>query len=311
MARAILLAVFTLSFVVSHPSTFASEQMPSPSDLPIVVTDDAGRRVELAEPAKRIVALAPHIVENLFSAGAGSALVGAVEYSDHPPEAKSIPRVGGYGSHSVEAIVALKPDLVVAWAQAGAEKLAAQLAPMGVVVYVSDPRSLADIASSIRHFGKLAGTELTAEAEAEHFLAQLKSLEHSFGQGGGPRLSVFYQVWHEPLQTLNDQHVISEVIRLCGGRNSFGDAKVVAPKLSIESVISRNPDVIVASGMSEARPDWLDNWKAWPLLKAVKNEHLYFVPPDIIQRNTVRILEGAKLFCEHLASARKGSQSAN
>lgn len=306
MIRAILPAILTLLFfAISHPPALANEQKSASSHSPIVVTDDAGRRVELAEPAKRIVALAPHVVENLFSAGAGSVVVGAVEYSDYPPEAKSIPRVGGYGSHSVEAIVALKPDLVVAWAQAGAEKLAAQLAPMNVKVYVSDPRSLADIAKSIRHFGKLAGTEFIAEAEAERFLTQLDSLEYSFGQVGELRLSVFYQVWHEPLQTLNDQHVISEVIRLCGGANSFGDAKVVAPKLSIESVISRNPDVIVASGMSEARPDWLDNWKAWPLLKAVKNEHLYFVPPDIIQRNTVRILDGAKLFCEHLASARK------
>lgn len=271
----------------------------------ITVTDDAGRQVELPAPAKRIVALAPHIVENLFSAGAGDAVVGAVDYSDYPPAAKAITRVGGYGSHSLEAIVALKPDLVVAWASAGAQKLAMQLAPMGIAVYVSDPRSLADIATSIQHFGVLAGTESIAGPAAEHFLAELAHLKKSYAPE--QQLSVFYQVWHEPLQTLNDQHVISEVIRLCGGVNSFADAEVVAPKVSVESVISRDPDVIVASGMGEARPDWLDNWKAWPVLKAVRTERLYFVPPDIIQRNTVRILDGAKLLCEHLNSARSES----
>lgn len=269
---------------------------------PIELIDDAGRQVQLPQPATRIVALAPHIVENLFSAGAGSAIVGTVEYSDYPPEAKTITRIGGFGAHSIEAIVALKPDLVIAWASAGAEKLAKQLAPLNIRVYVSDPHSLADIAHSIRNFGLLVGKPMIAEREAARFLAGVEALRQSYGQGR--KLSVFYQVWHEPLQTLNDQHVISEVIRLCGGVNSFGDAKVVAPKLSVESLISRNPDVIVASGMSEARPDWLDNWKAWPLLKAVKNDHLYFVPPDIIQRNTARILDGAKLFCEHLESAR-------
>ena len=85
----------------------------------------------------------------------------------------------------------------------------------------------------------------------------------------------------------------------------MGDAPTLAPKISLEAVLARDPQVIIASGMGEARPDWLDDWKKWPRLTAVINNNLYFVPPDIIQRHTVRLLQGAEMMCNHLQAARK------
>ncbi|MDZ7924672.1 MAG: cobalamin-binding protein [Marinagarivorans sp.] len=266
------------------------------------VTDYLGRTVRLAKPAERIVALAPHVVENIFSAGGGERLVGVVDYSDYPEAAKKIPRVGTISSHSMEAIVALKPDLVVAWTGSGGAKVLGQLEALGLTVYMSDPRKLPDVARSIRDYGFLMGTEKIAEATAEQFLNHLTALQVQYQHRA--ELSVLYQVWHTPLQTLSDEHIISDVIHLCGGRNVFGDAKIVAPKINLEAVFARNPDVIVASGMGVARPEWLDDWKRWPSLKAVEKGNLYFVPPDIIQRHTARILEGAQLMCESLDKAR-------
>jgi iron complex transport system substrate-binding protein len=268
----------------------------------ISVTDEVGQALTLAKPAKRIVALAPHIVENLYAAGAGSAIVGAVDYCDYPEEAKKIPRVGAIGAHSLEAIVALKPDLVVAWTGSGGVKIQQKLQSLGIAVYMSDPHTLTDVARSIENLGALTGHSGTAQKNAKAYLQGLQSLTEQY-QSRNP-VTVLYQVWYEPLQTLNDDHIISDVIRLCGGRNAFGDALTLAPTINMEAVIARNPEVIIASGMGEARPDWLDNWKAWPSLRAVQKEHLYFIPPDLIQRHTPRILQGAQLMCEQLEKAR-------
>lgn len=273
-----------------------------PAMAAISVTDDAGQIITLAKPAKRIVALAPHIVENLFAAGAGGNIVGVVDYCDYPEAAKKIPRVGAISAHSLEAIVALKPDLVVAWTGSGGVKIQQKLQPLGFAVYMSDPHALVDVAHSIENFGVLTGHQATAKKNAKAYLQTLKALTKQY-QVRSP-VSVLYQVWHEPLQTLNDDHIISDVIRLCGGTNVFGEAPTLAPKISMEAVIARNPEVIIASGMGEARPDWLDGWNAWPSLQAVKKGHLYFIPPDLIQRHTPRILQGAQLMCEQLEKAR-------
>lgn len=268
----------------------------------IVVTDDLGRKVVLEKPARRIVALAPHIVENLYSAGAGDWLVGAVDYCDYPEAAKKIPRVGAISAYSLEAIVALKPDLVVMWNSGLGGKVLPKFLELGLTVYANDPQTLDDIPRSLRDFGALAGAPEQGEKAAAEFTARLEKLRQDYSDQ--QRLSVLYQVWNQPLQTLNNDHIISDIIQLCGGTNAFGDAASIAPIISIESVITRNPDLIIASGMGEEKPEWLDDWKKYSSLTAVKNADLYFVPPDIIQRHTVRILDGTERVCAALAVAR-------
>jgi len=273
-----------------------------PSSASIVVKDYLGRDVRLEKPARRIVALAPHIVENIFEAGAGEYLVGAVDYCDYPEQAKSVKRVGAISRYSLEAIVALKPDLVLVWHSGHGGRVLSKLETLGIPVYASDPHNLEDVPRSIRDYGALTGRSAYAEKSASRYEIRHQKLKRAYSTN--PTVSTLYQVWNDPIQTLNDKHIISDVIRLCGGQNAFGDSPSLAPKISIESVIMRNPDVIIASGMGEQRPDWLDMWGKWTSLSAVQRNNLFFIPPDIIQRHTVRILEGAQMMCEHLEVAR-------
>jgi iron complex transport system substrate-binding protein len=268
----------------------------------VTVTDFIGREVSLREPARRIVALAPHAVENLFSAGAGSKLVGAVSYSDYPGAAADIARVGTYKSFSLETILTLEPDLIIMWASGNGMASLENLDALNIPVYVSEPRQLGDVARAIRDYGVMAGTGGTSEKEAARIDSAIAALERHYGNRSS--LNVMYQIWHEPLQTLNGKHLVSSVIRLCGGTNSFADALSLAPRISIESVLERNPDVIVASGMDIARPEWLDRWRDYPSLAAVQNEALFFIHPDHIQRPTARVLLGAQTLCRQLDSVR-------
>ena len=183
------------------------------------VVDSAGRTVSLQEPARRIVGLAPHIVENLFSAGAGDRLVGVVSYSNYPAAAASIPQIGSAFSWSLENVVALSPDLVVLWGSGNGIAALPQLERLGLTVYVSEPRGLADISDSIRDFGILAGSDDVANQNADAFDADIARLRSAHGPTAP--LSVFYQIWNDPLQTINGEHIISQVIELCGGRNIF------------------------------------------------------------------------------------------
>jgi len=270
--------------------------------LAITVQDFAGREVTLKQPARRIVALAPDIVENLFSAGAGDRVVGAVSYSNYPQQAKAIPEVGTYNAFSLEKILALQPDLVVMWGSGNGMQTLSKLEGLGVPVYVSELRKLSDVPESIRRLGQLAGTDTVAEAEARRIESEIESLHNRYS--GRRSLGVFYQIWNEPLQTVNREHLISEIIALCGGHNVFGDANALAPRISVESVLLRDPDAIVASGMGEARPEWLDQWRAYPSLKAVAGDALFFINPDHLQRPTARILLGAQHLCQQLEQVR-------
>lgn len=268
----------------------------------IEVVDSAGRTVVMDSPARRIVALAPHIVENLFSAGAGEKIVGTVDYANFPASAMDIPRVGSAYAWSLETVVAAAPDLVVLWGSGNGMAALPQLERLGLTVYVSEPRKLADISESIRDFGLLAGTSAIADLNAERLEATLGDLRE--GYGGARILSVFYQIWNSPLQTINGEHMISAVMSVCGGRNVFFDTYQLAPQVSLESVLERDPDAIVASGMDESRPEWLDTWRQYPQLTAVRRGALFHIHPDLIQRPTMRIAEGAEQLCAQLQSLR-------
>jgi iron complex transport system substrate-binding protein len=268
----------------------------------IVATDVGGVTIRLAAPAKRIVSLAPHITELLFAAGAGERVVGNVDYGDYPPAAKALPKVGGYSRLDLEAIVALKPDLVMGWESGNAPASVAGLRAMGVKVYLSQPNRIEDVAGELELIGRLAGTETTANAVAAAFRERYARLTARYSQR--PAVPMFYQIWKQPLMTVNGKQIISDAIRVCGGRNVFAQLPILAPTVTVEAVIAANPEAIVASGMGDARPEWLDDWKRWTTLAAVAKDNLYFVPPELIQRHTPRILDGTEKLCEHLETVR-------
>jgi iron complex transport system substrate-binding protein len=268
----------------------------------VEVTDFAGRRVVLAAPAQRIIALAPHIVENLYSAGAGDRLVGVVSRSDYPSAVRAIPRVGDFRAWSLESIVELRPDLIVLWGSGNGLDGVAALENLGFPVFVSEPRRLEDIPRAIRLLGRLAGTEAVSEGEARRLEAGFDDLRSAYA--GKRELRVFYQIWNEPLQTINGEHMISSILALCSASNVFQDAAMLAPRIGLEAVLARDPDVIVASGISAQRPPWLDEWLAYPQLRAVRENALLFVDPDYLQRPTARALQGARALCGQLDAQR-------
>ncbi len=267
----------------------------------IAVTDDAGNSIRLAKPASRIVSLAPHITELLFAAGAGGRVVAAVEYSNFPETARALPRIGSYAAFDLERIAMLKPDLAIAWGSGNPPGQIAQLKRLGIPIFVSEPKRLEDIADSLQRFGKLAGTP-TAES-VRTFTDHLGALRQRYQSA--PPVSVFYEIWNQPLMTVGGTHVINAVIELCGGRNVFAGLSQPATTVSVEAVLRADPDAIVASGMDEARPEWLDEWRRWTQLQAVRRGNLFFVPPDILQRHTPRILDGAERLCAALDTVRQ------
>lgn len=268
----------------------------------ISVKDGAGHTVTLSQPARRIVSLAPHTTENLFAAGAGAYVVGVVSYSDFPVTASKIRRVGDANSLDLEAIIALRPDLIVAWDSGNAKPQIEKLQQLGLVVYASEPRRLEDVPVDIEALGRLAGTEPVARQAAASFRAEYARLRNQYAERRP--VSVFFQIWNRPLMTVSGAHLISKVINLCGGKNIFADVPALSPEVNTEAVMVADPQVIMVSSAGERRAPWLDEWRRLSQLQAVKKGRLFAVRPDLITRPTPRILEGARLICGQLDQVR-------
>jgi iron complex transport system substrate-binding protein len=268
----------------------------------VVVTDDYGKVVVLAAPARRVVSLAPHLTELMYAAGAGASMVGALQYSDYPPAARRLPRVGSEAQIDLEALVALRPDLVVAWPNSGSAAAVERIAALGIPVFRSEPRELEDIARTLETLGKLAATEAAAGTAARAFRARAARIERTYAKR--PQVRVFYQVWNRPLITVNGDHVISKAMRLCGGENVMAGLPALAPEIDRELVLRADPEAILASGAGGERPAWLDDWREFPALAAVRGGNLYAIRPDLLQRHTPRLLDGAEALCRILEQVR-------
>lgn len=273
-----------------------------PAQAETCVTDDADREVCLAQPASRIVTLSPGATELVFAAGAGERVVGVVSFSDYPPEARQRQSVGSHTRLDLETLLALEPDLLVGWVTGNPHEQIERLQALGLPLYLSEPRRFEDVATSLERLGALAGTRDTAQVAADDFRAGIEALRQRHREAAPVR--VFYQVWDEPLMTVNDKHLISQAMALCGGDNVFGGLPRLVPRISEEAVLGADPEAIVAGGMGEENRDWLDAWERFEELSAVRRDNLFFVPPSLIQRPTPRLVEGARILCDHLETAR-------
>ena len=278
---------------------------------PITVTDDTGQQITFAQPAQRIVALAPHIVETLFAAGAGSKIIGTVDYSDYPAAAKSIRRIGGYSSVDLETLVALKPDLVIGWETGNSPATIAKIQSLGIPVYLTQSNKVSQVATEIQKFGRLAGTEKIAQPVADRFKKRLAKLQQIYGSR--PTVTVFYQISESPLMTIGGNQIISNALDICGGKNVFNALTPMASVVSVESVLAANPEAIMASGMEQTNPTTFDQWKKWSKLTATQNNNFFLVDPDLMNRNGPRILDGTQMLCEaiQIARNRRLSQAGN
>lgn len=264
--------------------------------------DDRGREICLPAPAERIAALSPGATELVYAAGAGEQVVAVVAYSDYPPEAAEVASVGSHTRVDLERLLALSPELVIGWVTGNPLEQLEALEALGLPVFMIEPRTVEGVAGAIERLAHLAGSEASGRAEAQRFREGMAALAERYREA--EPVAVFYQVWDEPLMTINDEHLIGQVLTLCGGVNVFGDLDRLVPRLDEESVLAADPEAILAGGMGEENRGWLDHWTRYPALTAVAQDNLFFVPPSLIQRPTPRLLEGSRIVCEKLEVVR-------
>lgn len=264
--------------------------------------DDGGQAIMLPAPARRIASLSPHATELLFAAGAGDRIVATVAHADHPAAARAIPRVGDANRLDLERLIALRPDLAVAWLDGTPERHLDQLRRAGIPVYRDRPRKLDDVAASIERLGHLAGTGASAAQAAGAYRARLGALRRA--QAGRTEVTVFFQVWRNPLLTLNGDQVIDDALRLCGGRNVFaGEARLV-PTVDTESVVRRDPDVIVVTASPGDADEALAPWRRLPALRATASGNLLALDSAALARPSPGMLDGVERLCGRLDEAR-------
>lgn len=269
----------------------------------VEVIDDRGAVLRLDAPAQRVIALAPHLTELVFAAGAGDRMAGKVRGSDFPRAALTVAEVGDAAGLDFERILALQPDLVLAWGSGNRGADVERLERLGLAVLVLEPRRLEDIPRHIRMLGVLLGTEVRAQAAALAFVARADRLRESYG--GKAALRVLFEAWHQPLITVNGEHLISDVLRLCGARNVFADLPQLAAAISPERVLAADPDAIIIG--SEAGDAGLEGWQRYSYLKSVRAGAIFTVLPDLIARQTPRVLDAAEKICADLDTIRNKS----
>lgn len=272
----------------------------SPAFATVSVIDDAGRTTTLPQPARRIVSLSPHTTEMLYAAGAGSRVVGVVNYSDYPPEAQKVASVGNGLALDLERLIQLEPDLVVAWSSGNSASQLSKLRELGIPVFESEPRDFPTIATSMERLATLAGSEATGREAAASFRAQLERIKASYEER--ERVTVFYQIWRKPLMTLNGEHPVSIALRLCGATNIFSELPQLAPTVNVEAVLEANPDAIIAS--SGEQGDVLGDWRRFRRLKAVEHGNLLLIDGGLMNRSGPRILDGTEALCKLIDTVR-------
>ena len=248
----------------------------------------------------RIVTLAPHLAEMLFDVGAGELLVGVSAYTDYPPQALSLPVIGDAFMIDQERLAVLQPDLVLAWQSGTPRHVADELINQGYQVELIQTRGLRDVALALRRIGELTRRKEQANAVAERFLEELSELGAKFS--GAEPIRVFYQVDKRPIYTINGDHFVSELIDLCGGVNIFADIGNLAPLVSVEAVLERNPEVLLAS--EDAQPDAFSEWLRWQGLAANRYGNRFYMPAGEIGRATTRLVQAGRTLCETLEDSR-------
>jgi iron complex transport system substrate-binding protein len=254
-----------------------------------------------ARPAQRVVALAPHLTELVYAAGGGDKLVGVIRYSDHPAAARALPVVGDAFALNLERIAQLRPDLVLVWHSGLGERQREQLRALGLALHESEIRRVEDIAVTLRSLGALLGTPVQADAAASELLRRWNALQARYS--GRSPVRVFYQLWHQPLMTINGEHLITQAIVACGGVNVFAALPGLTPTVSWEAAAQSDPQLIAGARVDdEAAPQ--GRWNDLPQVDAVKNRRYAMLPPDLLGRMGPRFVEGAQLLCEALDRTR-------
>jgi vitamin B12 transport system substrate-binding protein len=268
----------------------------------------ASAQAEVKKTQLRIVALAPHIVENLFAIGAGDQIVGTVEYADFPDAANKIPRLGGHQGIQIEKLLALKPDLVLAWKTGSKADDLALIERMGIKVSYSEANDVEKVPQELLRLGKLTGREDAAKHAANTFQQQLALIKAK--QQGKANVAVFYQLWPQPMMTVSKNTWINQLIEICQGSNVFANSQTDYPLISIENVIVAKPEVIILPEEKSNTKQPVIAWHEWPEVPAVKHNQFIRVDADLLHRFTTRMLVGLDDMCHKIDQSRAVIQEA-
>ncbi|QSX31926.1 cobalamin-binding protein [Shewanella cyperi] len=258
---------------------------------------------EPANDAQRIIALSPHAVELLFAIGAGDRIVATTDYADYPEAAKQIPRIGGYYGIQLERVLELKPDLIVTWSGGNRAEDIARLEELGLPLFASEPKALADVADELEALGRLTGLEAKATAQAARYRDRLEQLR--LDNKDKAKVKVFYQLWSEPLMTVASGSWVAQILEVCGADNVFANAKGEYPQVSLEAVLQTAPEVIIQTG--DAGNVQLLDWSRWPEVPAVAKDRIYQLNADLLHRAGPRTIEGIAQVCTTLDQARSSA----
>jgi len=268
----------------------------------IEVVDDTGVHLKLAQPARRIVSLAPGATEMLFAAGAGSQLIATVAYADQPAAARQVPRIGDSSAIDVERLVVLKPDVVVYWPGGNNPAQVAQLKRLGFALYGQQVNRLGDLADSLRRLGTLTATAAVARQRAAQIDQQLAQLRVQYSKRAP--VTALLETWNQPLYTVGGRHLMSDALVVCGAVNVFGDLPQLSPAVQVEAVIARNPELIIAAAPPGAGAQWLQAWRNFPSLKAVRTGNLLDFEDQALSRLGPSVLAATAALCAQIEAAR-------
>jgi iron complex transport system substrate-binding protein len=276
----------------------------------VTAVDDAGHTFVLARAPQRVVSLAPSLTELVFAAGAGASRVGTSARGDVPPAARAIARVGDAGRLDVERVIALRPDLVLIWQRGSTSRELEQLEAAGIRLFQLEPRRLDDVARAIERLGALLGHPQEANRRASEMRAALDRLRAAHARAAP--VTVFYQVWRQPLMTINGRQLIDDILTLCGGRNVFAELTPLVPTISTEAVVGIDPEAILTASETASPAAWRRDphnpsfaaWHRHPNMTAVRRSWLYALNGDNISRQGPRVVEGAAAVCAVLDQVR-------
>lgn len=263
-----------------------------------VVRDDWGRALPAAPLPTRIVALAPHLTESLAAAGLLGQVIAIDPNSDFPVEVADLEQIRAYPPPGPERLLALDAQWVMVWAPGISRSWVERVERTGIKVFVSDPRTLADVAGNIERFAAISAQPQLAHAAALAFRQRLAALEQRYS--GRRPVSVFYQVWARPLVSLGSGDVTADAMRVCGARNIFASAALAAPQVTEEAVLAARPRLIVAAD----HPDSVLRWRRLGAIAPAGFARFAYLEPSAIQRPGPRILDAVEQLCEMVDAAR-------
>ncbi|WP_339526773.1 cobalamin-binding protein [Pseudomonas sp. EL_65y_Pfl2_R96] len=250
-----------------------------------------------AVAVERVVTLAPSLSEIVVELNSADLLVGVLDAGERPAELKDIPSVGRYGQLDIERLLSLKPDLLLLWPGGVGPAQREQLKRLNIPTYAVEPHNLEQLTVQIEAIAAQLGRPERGVSLAESLRQRLDSLRQRYRRN--EPLRVFYQVWDRPLYTVGGSQIISDALEVCGARNVFADLPQPAPQVSVEAVLQRNPEVILAGDQAQ-----LDAWKAWPQVTAVARGQLLLVIDKGLERPSGQMIEATAKLCHAIAPDR-------